>query len=151
MESTLFSHSSQAPEQPNAKIISLGSLLSYLRRIEDGRKRRGLRYPLEILLGLFILGKLCGQNKMYGIADWAQQRSDFLIEALGVKLKSKRLPHHSTYRRVLSDAVEGDEMEQILADYLAQLPQQGQEIVIVIDGKTVRGTITGEDPLVYIF
>ena len=146
MESTLFSHSSQAPEQPNAKIISLGSLLSYLRRIEDGRKRRGLRYPLEILLALFILGKWCGENKVSGIADWAQQRSAFLIEALGVKLKSQRLPHHSTYRRVLSDAIDADEMDQILADYLAQLPQQGQEVVIVIDGKTVRGTITREDP-----
>ncbi len=103
-----------------------------------------MRYPLEIILGLFILAKLCGQNKIYGIADWAQQQSEYLIGAMG--LKYKRLPHHSTYRRVLTDEVEGDDLERIMAEYLSQLPRHGQDIVIAIDGKTVRGTITAEDP-----
>jgi predicted transposase YbfD/YdcC len=67
-----------------------------------------------------------------------------LIGAMG--LKYKRLPHHSTYRRVLTDEVEGDDLERIMAEYLSQLPRRGQDIVIAIDGKTVRGTITTEDP-----
>jgi predicted transposase YbfD/YdcC len=36
-------------------------------------------------------------------------------------------------------------LEVIMSEYLAQLPRRGQEMVIVIDGKTVRGTITLED------
>ena len=136
--------SSTKETQAEGKIINLQHLLSYLRQVKDGRKRRGVRYPLEIILILFILTKLCGQNKIYGIADWAQQQSEFLIEALG--LKYKRLPHHSTYRRVLSDEVEGEDLERILGEYLAQLPRQGQDTVIAIDGKTLRGTITAEDP-----
>jgi predicted transposase YbfD/YdcC len=129
-----------------ANIINVGHLLSYLKRVKDGRKRRGVRYPLEIILTLFILAKLCGENKVYGIADWVQFRSDYLIEALDLKLKRKRLPHHSTYRRILTDEISGDDLEVIVSEYLAQLPKRGQEVVIVIDGKTVRGTITPEDP-----
>lgn len=130
-------------EQPEAKIISVGHLLSYLMRIKDSRKHRGIRYRLEIILVLFILAKLCGQNKTYGIADWVQQRSEYLTEAL--RLERKRLPHHSTYRRILTDEVDGDELERIVGEYLSQLPRSGQDIVIAIDGKTVRGTITLDD------
>jgi predicted transposase YbfD/YdcC len=99
-----------------------------------------------MILALFILGKLCGENKVYGIADWVQQRSAYLIETLDLKLKRQCLPHHSTYRRVLTEEIDADELDQILSEYLAQLPQNGQEVVIAIDGKTVRGTITREDP-----
>lgn len=146
MESNTIGSPGQEQSEPAAILISVGHLLNYLQRVKDGRKRRGIRYPLEIILALFILGKLCGGNKVYGIADWAQQRGAYLIEALDLKLRRKRLPHHSTYRRVLSEVINADELEQILGEYLAQLPQNGQEVVIVIGGKTVRGTITRDDP-----
>lgn len=133
-------------EQSTTSIISVGHLLNYLRRVKDGRKRRGIRYPLEVVLTLFILAKLCGENKVYGIADWVQLRSEYLIEALDLKLKRKRLPHHSTYRRILTDEISGEDLEVIVSEYLAQLPKHGQDVVIVLDGKTVRGTITTEDP-----
>lgn len=131
-------------EQSSGQIISVGHLLDYLKRLTDSRKQRGQRYALDILLTLFILAKLCGQNKPSGIADWAQLRTEYFCEVL--KLKRKTMPHHSTYRRILSDVVDGDELEQIGAEYLSQLPRSGQEVVIVIDGKTVRGTITPADP-----
>jgi len=146
MESNTNNHTGQGAVQPTATIINVEHLLSYLQRVKDRRKRRGVRYPLEIILVLFILAKLCGENKVYGIADWVQQRSAYLIEMLGLKLKRQRLPHHSTYRRILTDEIDADELEAIVSAYLAQLPKRGQEVVIVIDGKTVRGTITAEDP-----
>ena len=37
-------------------------------------------------------------------------------------------------------------MEVIISEYLGQLPRKGQDVVIAIDGKTVRGTITAADP-----
>lgn len=146
MESNTIQPPSQAQSEPMAKLLSVRHLLSYLRRVKDGRKRQGLRYPLELILMLLILGKLCGENKVYGIADWAQQRSAELIDLLALKVKRKRLPHHSTYRRVLTDEIEVDELEQLVSEYLAQLPENGQEVVLAIDGKTVRGTITADDP-----
>ena len=132
------------PQQTEAKIINVGHLLAYLMRLSDTRQRRGIRYRLEIVLVLFILAKLCGQNKPYGIADWVQQRQAYLVTAL--KLERKRLPHHSTYRRILTDVIVHDEFERIVAAYLAHLPRQGQEVVIAIDGKSVRGTISAQDP-----
>ena len=144
MESNTNTTQNSQEEQSVGKLISIGHLAIYLRRIKDGRKARGIRYSLEVILVLIILAKLCGQNKPYGIADWAQQRSEYLVEAL--RLKRKRLPHHTTYRRVLTDEVDGDEMEQIISEYLTQLPRKGQDVVVAIDGKTVRGTITAEDP-----
>lgn len=145
MESSTKETQANQAEQAEGKIIDLRHLLSYLRQVKDGRKRRGVRYRIEIILVLFVLAKLCGENKIYGIADWAQQQSEYLIGALG--LKYKRLPHHSTYRRVLADEVEGDDLEGLMGEYLSQLPRHGQDTVIAIDGKTVRGTITAEDPL----
>jgi len=139
-----FSTEGSQTEQAEGKIIDVRHLMAYLAKVKDGRKRRGMRYRLEIILVLFILAKLCGQNKIYGIADWLQQQSEYLIRAL--KLKYKRLPHHSTYRRVLAEEIDGDELERVVGDYLSQLPRKGQDTVIVIDGKTVRGTITLEDP-----
>lgn len=144
MESSTKETQANQAEQAEGKIIDLRHLLSYLRQVKDGRKRRGVRYRIEIILVLFVLAKLCGENKIYGIADWAQQQSEYLIGALG--LKYKRLPHHSTYRRVLADEVEGDDLEGLMGEYLSQLPRHGQDTVIAIDGKTVRGTITAEDP-----
>jgi len=91
-----------------------------------------------------ILAKLCGEDKPFGIADWAQMRSEWLIEIL--QLEYKRMPHHTTYRRVLTDVIDGDELEGIVSEYLGQLPTDGQDIVISIDGKTIQGTITADDP-----
>lgn len=146
MESNTNGILSQEQTQPAATIINVTHLLSYLKRVKDGRKRRGLRYPLEIILALFILAKLCGENKVYGIADWVQQRSEYLIEEFDLKLKRKRLPHHSTYRRILTEEIKADELEEIVGEYLTQLPKTGQDVIIAIDGKTVRGTITSKDP-----
>ena len=135
---------STTPLSPTPQLFSLNTLFSYLTRLSDTRKARGQRYRLEVILGLFILAKLCGQNKPYGIADWLHQRSTALVAML--PLPRKKLPHHSTYRRILREVVEGEELEGLVAEYLAQYAPQGQEVGLAFDGKTVRGTITLDDP-----
>ena len=90
------------------------------------------------------LAKLCGLDKPYEIADWAQNRSEFLAEVL--HLKRARLPHHSTYRRILESVLDQDEFERTMRDFIEQRREVGQEVVIAIDGKTLRGTITRDDP-----
>jgi predicted transposase YbfD/YdcC len=81
---------------------------------------------------------------VYGIADWVQQRSEQLAALLNLKCTS--MPHHSTYRRILSEVIDLEELEQAIEGYLSQLPRRGREVVIVIDGKSLRGTITAKDP-----
>jgi predicted transposase YbfD/YdcC len=131
-------------EQPVEVLFSIGSLISYLSRMKDTRKPKGIRYSLVTIIVVMILAKLCGEDKPYGIADWAQMRSEWLIETL--QLRYKRMPHHSTYRRILTDVVDENKFESIVSEYLSQLPKEGQDVVISIDGKTIRGTITEDDP-----
>ena len=126
MESNTNGNVDQERTQLTVNIINVDHLLGYNKPIKDGRKRRGFRYSLETILVLFILAKLCGENKVYGIVEWVQQRSEYLIEMLDLKLKRKWLPHHSTYRRILTDEIDADELEIIVSEYLTQFPKQGR-------------------------
>ena len=144
MESNTSKSTSEGNLPLQGVIFSISSLYAYLLRIHDRRKRRGIRYALETILVVLILAKLCGLDKPYEIADWAQNRSEFLVEVL--HLKRARLPHHSTYRRILESVLDQDEFERTMRDFIQQCPGVGQEVVIAIDGKTLRGTITRDDP-----
>lgn len=144
MES-ITSHTTNEGNLPAQGVVfSISSLYAYLLRIHDRRKRRGIRYNLATILIVLILAKLCGQDRPYAIADWAQNRSEFLGKVL--RLKRTRLPHHTTYRRILDTVLDGDEFERLMSEFIRQYPEVGQAVVIAIDGKTLRGTITRDDP-----
>jgi predicted transposase YbfD/YdcC len=144
MESNTSKSTDEGNLQSQGVIFSISSLYAYLLQIHDQRKRRDIRYTLVSILVVLILAKLCDLDKPYEIADWAQNRSEFLVEVL--RLKRARLPHHTTYRRILDSVLDWDEFERLMSDFIQQCPQVGQEVVIAIDGKTLRGTITREDP-----
>jgi predicted transposase YbfD/YdcC len=149
MESNTHSHTHTEQEQSEGYAIDLGSLFSYLQRVHDKRKPKGLRYPLATILVLIILAKLCGQDKPSGIAEWAQNRRQLLAEAL--KLKRERMPHHSTYRRILEECVDGQQLQQLSSEYLLSQPKAGRSVIVALDGKTVRGTIdTQQTPGVHL-
>ena len=131
-------------EKVDGQVFNLGSLMAHLAQIKDTRKPRGVRYSLVTILVVMILAKLSGEDKPYGIADWAQMRSEWLIEALS--LEYPHMPHHTTYRRILSEVIDIHELESVVGEYLQTLPKDGQEVVLCIDGKTLRGTITSDDP-----
>ena len=131
-------------QQSVGLVISVGSLYSYLLKLTDKRKLRGLQYELAMVILLAILAKLAGQNTPCAIAEWVKNQGEYLIEAL--RLKRHKLPHHSTYRRLFEIAGTGDDFDKLIRDFLKQYPEVGQGVVISIDGKTLRGTITFEDP-----
>jgi predicted transposase YbfD/YdcC len=118
-----------------------GSLYDYFQQINDERKRRGLRYALPIILLLVVLAKLCGEDTPYGIADWVKNRSEWLCEVLS--LHYLRLPHHSTYRRIMK--THEAELDRVTFNFLGRMAEKKSYQTIVIDGKTMRGTISAED------
>lgn len=120
-------------------VFDLGSLYEYFTKIEDPRDRRGRQYALPILLTLMVLAKLGGEDSPSGITDWVMLRKDLLME-LQVLGRAKT-PCHMTYRRVLQDIVSAADLEILVARYHRQRLREEQEIVISLDGKTVRGTI----------
>ena len=114
------------------------SLAAHLAHLVDQRKRRGVRYPLTPLLVLIVLAKVCGANNPQEVAQWIEYRAAWLKQAL--KLTWKRMPHHSTYRRVLHSAIDLPQLELQAGQYLATLEQEGAEL-LNMDGKSLRGTI----------
>ena len=124
------------------KVFDVGSLYAELSKLTDSRDLRGIRYQLVNILVFMILAKLCGEDRPSGIAEWVMHRIDLLTTAMQIKRKSA--PHHSTYRRILSDVIEVDEFEQVVASYLTGKRHFGREVVVAIDGKVMRGTVCDE-------
>lgn len=131
-----------APHQDvdeNGLVFDLGSLYEYLQRISDTRKAKGKVYPLVSLLALMILAKLSGEDKPSGIADWVAHRIEPLFQ-MKILVK-KRAPSHMTYRRALQQVVSPEELEKVLCEFHQSQMKTGREIVLSMDGKTLKGTI----------
>lgn len=120
-------------------VFDLGSLYAYLQSVQDRRKPRGLRYQLVTVLVLMVMAKLCGEDQPCGMADWAKHRTEILSDWL--KLKRKKMPHHSTYRRILGESVSVEELEQASSLFLSEKKSFGRQVLVSIDGKVVRGTL----------
>jgi len=116
----------------------LESLAQHLASLTDQRKPRGVRYQLTPLLVLVVLAKVCGANNPQEIAKWIEYRATWLTEALG--LQWKKMPHHSTYRRVLQSAIDLAQLESQAGGYLKALAPDSSEL-LNMDGKSLRGTI----------
>jgi len=111
--------------------------------LADMRKRRGVRYPLAVLLTIAVMAKLAGSSGARAIADWATLRAEVLAELFD--LPRPRMPHLTTWTRVFGHAVLLEAVEQVVAHIsapisTAEVPARGSR-QICLDGKTLRGTI----------
>ena len=124
-------------------MFDLEALYACLQTIPDHRDRRGLQYPLASLLLIGVLAKLAGQDSSRAMAHWAQLRTHELSQLF--HLKREKMPHYSTWSRVLGHAVEPAEVEAILGQFFvsaarAAEPQRGS-VQLALDGKALWGTI----------
>jgi predicted transposase YbfD/YdcC len=131
-----------------ALIFDVGSLYAKFEGLKDKRKRRGVRYALGVLLVLVVMAKICGENHPSGIAEWAKHRTEMMVDLL--KLERKKMPHHSTYRRILADIVNVEELEQVSSEYLSGKKFFGKQVLVAIDGKVLRGTLDDHQKGTYL-
>ena len=141
MHATIVPGSFHLPtEVPFAFILT--ALATHLQTVPDRRKRRGRRYPLAPLLALAVVAKLAGHSRVEALAAWARRRAADLARLFGLKRTS--MPHPSTWSRILGQAVDPLALEQALTTFFqapaTETPPRGS-IVVVVDGKTLRGTI----------
>lgn len=80
MDLSIFDDGAQIKQE--AWQIDVASLYRAFERVKDGRKARGKRYPLALLLTLIMLGKLAGEKTISGIRDWIGEREKELKEQL---------------------------------------------------------------------
>lgn len=125
----------------NGIVIELDSLYAHFEQIEDRRKPKGVRYQLVTILVLILLAKMGGEDNPTAIAEWVAHRKEGLVKLLSLPRQS--VPHHTTYRRILQEVIQPEEFEAIVGEYQRKQVKEEVEIIITIDGKTVRGTIAG--------
>lgn len=128
-----------AIENNAGTILDIGQLSEQLAQIPDKRKARGKRYTLAILLQVIIIAKLSGENTPTGIAEWAKLRHKELQAFFGYHRAIN--PGHNTIRRTMVSSLNDDDLQKCIRRYLHQTYGGQQSILIVIDGKTLRGTI----------
>jgi hypothetical protein len=137
MDYTQMSPAQEVDE--NGLVFDLGSLYEFFMRMQDTRGAKGKRYRLATLLVLMLLAKLGGEDKPSGITDWVAERKEQLM-VLKI-LKRDAVPCHMTYRRVLQEIVDAQEFDGLISQYHQQRLEEEQEILLTMDGKTLRGTI----------
>lgn len=115
-------------------LYDVGSVYEGLSKLTDMRKPQGKLYPLEMVLMIVVMAKLCGEDKPQGIAEWAKHRQEELVKLLC--LNWLRMPHHNTYRRILAYKVYEQEVERLVGEY-NQRGEQGD--IYAMDGKARRG------------
>ncbi len=84
-------------------LLDIEALFADLSLLIDGRKARGVRYPLPLLLLLGLLAKFAGWDNFEGVAEWAKAHQNSLRSL--PQLNRPPTPHPVTFSRVLGDKV----------------------------------------------
>ena len=118
------------------------TLLEVLAQLPDPRDPRGRRHPLTAILSLVVLAMLCGCKSYEAIAQFGRDHGFALAHALG--FRRGKTPCKSTFS-VLLRALDIDVFEAALSRWIASRLPAG-ELVVSLDGKTLRGSRDGETP-----
>ncbi len=149
---TIFGEEDQFSQE--SLVIDEASLYRAFEQVKDGRKGKGKRYPLALILTLILLGKMAGEKTINGIVDWVEERKYLLKKQLNWP---KGFPVNSMYSNALAHC-DGQELAQVIAQVIVKAravercdtepsrllaENQGDEKLIhtAMDGKTLRGTL----------
>jgi predicted transposase YbfD/YdcC len=119
-------------------------ILPLLMAFPDPRARRGIRYPVAVVLALAVCAVLAGARSFVAIAEWAADADQATLAGLGV---TGRVPSESTFRRVLQH-LDADALDDAAGAWAQQrtAPAPGGRRLIAVDGKTLRGSGTPGEP-----
>jgi len=125
--------------QEEGVVFDVSALKKRLEQVTDRRKARGKSYPLAFLLTAIVLAKLASEDTPKGIAEWLKLRRRQIVAAFGLSRSS--VPSYNTIRRTLAETISAEELQWNFRQFLHHNYGGQQSILVVIDGKTLRGTI----------
>ena len=125
--------------------LSRQPLKEVLEGVTDPRDRRGVRHPLVSAGCLAVTGILAGCRSLTAIWEHAADLEPADPGALGPGA-GRALPSESTIRRVLQDLDPGDLDARLTSWFFTRTGTIGGRRVIAVDGKTMRGARTGDNP-----
>ena len=148
--STLAASIEQSPVSAETEALTLYEAFE---QVKDGRKKRGVRYRLALILTLIVLAKLAGETSLSGVSQWVREGKEELAKLL--HLPSTRFPCVATSSYVFQH-VDAEEVTSVIYHFFTQaerkqrcgsepsrlLSQDGRETKahLALDGKTLRGT-----------
>jgi len=144
MNLTIFDSVQQSTSR--ASSIDAKSLSHAFEQVKDGRKERGKRYPLALILTLLLLGKLAGETTIHGALEWVNLRAHLLKKQLDWP---RRFPSNATVTRALARC-DAEQLVQVVAGVFLKARAEEKEreesvttalTQVAMDGKTLRGTL----------
>lgn len=144
-------------EEQRLSRVPLTSLYESLQQVKDGRKKRGCRYSLALLLTLLLLARLAGETDLRAAAQWIRLRKQWICEQLHLSRAS--LPCAGTYLYAL-ERIDAQNLLEVVAGCLTRweagerceneasrlndLGGKQDKQHVAVDGKTMRGTLGHE-------
>lgn len=120
-------------------------LLTALANVPDSRKLQGKRHPLSAVLALAVVAVLSGASSLTAISQWGREQSAELLRLLGFTHWPG--PCVATLHRIFRD-LDVAALETVLTVWWQSwLPGGGG---LAIDGKTLRGSETEQQPAVQL-
>lgn len=143
-----------AEEETRLSRVPLTALYEALQQVKDGRKKRGRRYSLALILTLLLLARLAGETEIRAAADWIKLRKKWIIDQL--ELKRRSVPCPGTYLYALGK-IDAQDLLTVVANCLTRweagercenepsrlnhLGGKQEKRHLAVDGKTMRGTL----------
>lgn len=119
------------------------TLIDVFSQIPDPRDPRGVRHPLSAILALTVLAMLTGVKSLTAIAQFGRDKGIGLAHALG--FRRGKTPCTSTFSELFR-VLDINAFEAALSRWVASRLPPGEELVVSLDGKTLRGSRDGEVP-----
>ena len=119
--------------------FNFAHLQQYLSQLPDTRSNRGKVYPLPLILTYILMAKLAGCDKPSAIASWVRKRQAALLPLW--ESHHQRTPCLNTYRTILEEVIDEVTLAELFRSYLHATYGGQESQLVVMDGKTLRGTI----------
>ena len=97
-------------------------------------------HALPLILLITLMALISGCQSYRGMADFIQKNRKELLSVL--KLKKKRLPSRDTLIRAV-ERTDFDELAHMFTEWSLQRNPLQQQECIALDGKAIRGTVSG--------
>ena len=116
-------------------------LIDMLAEVFDPRNKKGKRHPLKSILGLLVVGFMCGHKGYTSIATWARSQIA-LAKALG--FTHEKTPCAATLHNVLK-ILDVEVVEKVLTQWVNKVVESRPDLkgcldAVAIDGKTMRAS-----------
>jgi predicted transposase YbfD/YdcC len=128
-----------APVCAALRSSALTSLHTAFTALADPRSTHGRRYDLPFLLTCLVAALLCNCNSTTAVGQWCREHRPLLRATFGAR--PHLTPSDSLYRRLLP-RLDAEQVEVVLAAWVAATRPAHDTEAVALDGKTVRGART---------